>query len=129
MAHAAAPLRPMVHGVRLFSLLAARRGLGDDSQRSAGAGAYTARTGCDTERGESGQPIGEVLPRGLRGYGANKKVMGRKRHLLVDAQGFALNVVAHALQVYGPGLPRLSTVWADGGYSGPLADELRDYLS
>lgn len=69
--------------------------------------------------------------------------MGRKRHLLVDTQGFALKVVvsaadvqdrdgarlvAHALQQYGPELPRLSKVWADGGYSGPLADELRQQM-
>lgn len=69
--------------------------------------------------------------------------MGRKRHLLVDTQGFALKVVvsaadvqdrdgarlvAHALRVYGPEFPRLSKVWADGGYSGPLADELRDQM-
>lgn len=69
--------------------------------------------------------------------------MGRKRHLLVDTQGFALKVVvsaadvqdrdgarlvAHALQQYGPELPRLTKVWADGGYSGPLGDELRDQL-
>ena len=66
--------------------------------------------------------------------------MGRKRHLLVDTQGFALKVVvsaadvpdrdgarlvAHALQTYGPDLPRLRKVWADAGYSGPLADEVR----
>ena len=70
--------------------------------------------------------------------------MGRKRHLLVDTQGFALKVVvsaadvqdragarlvAHALQVYGPQLPRLAEkVWADGGYSGPLRDELRQQM-
>ncbi len=69
--------------------------------------------------------------------------MGRKRHLLVDTQGFALKVVvsaadvqdragarlvAHALQVYGPQLPRLTKVWADGGYSGPLRDELRQQM-
>jgi putative transposase len=69
--------------------------------------------------------------------------MGRKRHLLVDTQGFALKVVvsaadvqdrdgarlvALALQAYGPPLPRLTKVWADAGYSGPLADELRDQL-
>jgi putative transposase len=69
--------------------------------------------------------------------------MGRKRHLLVDTQGFALKVVvsaadvqdrdgarlvAHALQVYGPELPRLTKVWADAGYSGPLADELRQQM-
>lgn len=69
--------------------------------------------------------------------------MGRKRHLLVDTQGFALKVVvsaadvqdrdgarlvAHALRVYGPAFPRLRKVWADAGYSGPLADELRQQM-
>lgn len=69
--------------------------------------------------------------------------MGRKRHLLVDTQGFALKVVvsaadvqdrdgarlvAHALQVDGPTLPRLTKVWADAGYRGPLADDLRNQL-
>ena len=70
-------------------------------------------------------------------------MLGRKRHLLVDTQGFALKVVvsaadtqdrdgarlvAHALRVYGPALPRLTKVWADAGYSGPPADELRAQL-
>jgi putative transposase len=70
-------------------------------------------------------------------------VNGRKRHLLVDTQGFALKVVvsaadvqdrdgarlvAHALRLYGPDLPRLRTVWADTGYSGPLGNELRERL-
>lgn len=78
-----------------------------------------------------------------RGYDAHKPVMGRKRHLLVDTQGFALKVVvsaadvqdrdgarlvAHALQIYGPPLPRLRRVWADAGYSGPLTDDLRDQM-
>ncbi len=69
--------------------------------------------------------------------------MGRKRHLLVDTQGFALKVVvsaadvqdrdgarlvAHALQVYGPEFPRLRKLWADAGYSGALVEELRDRM-
>lgn len=69
--------------------------------------------------------------------------MGRKRHLLVDTQGFALKVVvsaadvqdrdgarlvAHALHLYGPVLPRLRKVWADAGYSGPLGEELRAWM-
>ena len=37
-------------------------------------------------------------------------------------------LVAQALQQYGPELPRLQRVWADAGYSGPLADELRDQV-
>jgi putative transposase len=67
-------------------------------------------------------------------------VNGRKRHLLVDTQGLVLKVVVsaanvqdrdgarlltHALCLYGPDLPRLSLVWADAGYGGQLADDLR----
>jgi len=70
-------------------------------------------------------------------------VRGRKRHLLLDTHGCALTVVvsaadvqdrdgarlvAHALRLYGPDLPRLSLVWADAGYSGPLGDELREQI-
>lgn len=68
---------------------------------------------------------------------------GRKRHALVDTQGLVLKVVvsaadvqdrdgarllAHAMQRYGPDLPRLSLVWADAGYAGPLADDLRQQM-
>jgi putative transposase len=70
-------------------------------------------------------------------------VKGRKRHLLVDTQGFVLKVVvsaadvqdrdgarllAHALRLYGPHLPRLSLVWADAGYAGQLVDDLRQLM-
>lgn len=68
---------------------------------------------------------------------------GRKRHLLVDTQGFVLTVVvsaadvqdrdgarlvAHALRLYGPGLPRLRHLWADAAYSGALMDDLREQM-
>jgi putative transposase len=70
-------------------------------------------------------------------------VKGRKRHLLVDTQGFVLKVVvsaadvqdrdgarllAQALRFYGPDLPRLSLVWADAGYAGQLVEDLRDLM-
>jgi putative transposase len=66
-------------------------------------------------------------------------VSGRKRHVLVDTLGFVLKVVvsaadvqdrdgarllAQALQLYGPDLPRLALVWADAGYAGQLVDDL-----
>jgi putative transposase len=66
-------------------------------------------------------------------------VSGRKRHLLVDTQGFVLKVVvsaadvqdregarllAQALRLFGPDLPRLALVWADAGYAGQLVDDL-----
>lgn len=68
---------------------------------------------------------------------------GRKRHLLVDTQGFVLKVVVsaadvqdrdgarllmHALRLYGPAFPRLSLIWADAGYGGRLADDLRQQM-
>jgi putative transposase len=70
-------------------------------------------------------------------------VKGRKRHLLVDTQGFVLKVVvsaadvqdrdgarllAQALRFYGPDLPRLSLVWADAGDAGQLVEDLRDLM-
>jgi putative transposase len=68
-------------------------------------------------------------------------VSGRKRHLLVDTQGFLLKVVvsaadvqdrdggrlvAHALRWFGPLLPRLALVWADAAYGGALEEELHE---
>jgi putative transposase len=70
-------------------------------------------------------------------------VKGRKRHLLVDTQGLLLKVVvsaadvqdrdgarllAHAVRLYGPHLPRLSLVWADAAYSGQLVEDLRQLV-
>ena len=68
------------------------------------------------------------------GYDAGKKVKGRKRHLLVDTMGLVLLVVVHAADIQDrdgaklvfkavQGLfPRLSLIWADGGYRGTLVD-------
>ena len=65
---------------------------------------------------------------------------GRKRHLLVDTQGFVLKAVvsaadvqdrdgarllAQALRFYGPAFPRLSLLWADAAYGGQLVEDLR----
>jgi putative transposase len=72
---------------------------------------------------------------GLRGYDGNKKLVGRKRHLLVDlvdTEGFLLSVVVHAasipdrkggqrvLQAAGASFARLRHIWADQGYTGTL---------
>jgi putative transposase len=59
-------------------------------------------------------------------------VKGRKRHLVVDTLGLVLAVVVHAanvqdrdgaklvLQKLVGRFPRLTLIWADGGYTGPL---------
>ena len=63
-----------------------------------------------------------------RGYDGGKKVKGRKRHLLVDTQGFVLKVKVLAankadqegakqlLNCIQPQFPRLQHLWVDGGY-------------
>ena len=69
---------------------------------------------------------------GIRGYDAGKKVVGRKRHLLVDTLGLILMVCVHAANVQDRDGARLllaplrtrfgwlRRIWADGGYSGAL---------
>jgi len=68
------------------------------------------------------------------GYDANKKIKGRRRHVMVDTQGFLLAVSVQAGNVqdrdgskevlsYCKGTyPRLSLVWADSVYGGELVD-------
>jgi hypothetical protein len=69
---------------------------------------------------------------GLRGYNGAKKLVGRKRHILVDTQGFLLTVVVHPASIpdreggkrvlaAAEGVfPRLRHIWADQGYTGTL---------
>ena len=65
-----------------------------------------------------------------RGYDGGKKVKGRKRHLLVDTEGFVLKAKVHSAKVMdyegikallgrAKGMfPRLAHLWMDGGYTG-----------
>jgi putative transposase len=65
-----------------------------------------------------------------RGYDGGKKVHGRKRHLLVDTEGFVLKAKVHRAKVPDQDgiklllmaardrLPRLSHLWVDAGYEG-----------
>src|SRR3954447_20108544 len=65
-----------------------------------------------------------------RGYDGGKKVKGRKRHLLVDTEGFVLKAKVHSAKVMDyEGIkalldcakvtfPHLSHLWMDGGYDG-----------
>jgi putative transposase len=74
---------------------------------------------------------------GERGYDAGKKIKGRKRHWLVDTMGLVLLAVVHGAQVQdrdGAKLvfekakhlfPRLTLIWADGGYAGKLVGWVR----
>ncbi len=68
---------------------------------------------------------------GERGYDGGKKIKGRKRHLLVDTEGWVLRSKVHAANVMDRDgikllldgsvhelFPRLGHVWLDAGYNG-----------
>ena len=68
---------------------------------------------------------------GPRGFDAGKKVMGRKRHIVVDTGGRLLGAVAHAADIQdrdgapallaelGAWFPEVGHIFADGAYAGP----------
>jgi putative transposase len=65
-----------------------------------------------------------------RGYDGGKKIKGRKRHLLVDTEGFVLKAEVHSARVMDwdgiktllrradTHFPRLKHLWVDAGYRG-----------
>jgi putative transposase len=77
---------------------------------------------------------------GPRGFDGGKKVLGRKRHLLVDTLGLLLKVVVHpanlhdrlgaklVLDALSTRFPRLQLIWADQGYAGALRQWTRERL-
>lgn len=83
----------------------------------------------------------ETAGSGSRGFDADTKVNGRKRHLAVDTTGLLLTVMATAASVQDrdaakPLLARLARscrrlqlVWADGGYAGKLVTWTRETLN
>ncbi len=82
------------------------------------------------------QSVKTTEVKGERGYDSNKKVKGRKRHIMVDVMGLLLAVVVHKASIQEragaklliqravlKGFERLELIWADGGYSGqPMID-------
>jgi len=65
-----------------------------------------------------------------RGYDGGKQIKGRKRHILVDTEGFLLKAKVHAANIFDrdgikllledaqQSFPRLSHLWLDAGYDG-----------
>ena len=76
---------------------------------------------------------------GPRGYDAGKKVLGRKRHIVIDVEGSAIVIEVHAASVQDrDGAPTViaallevaasvKKLFADSGYAGPkLQEALKD---
>jgi len=76
-----------------------------------------------------------------RGFDANKRCVGRKRHILVDSLGLLLMVVVTAANVQDRDGARIvlgrffqvffqsfrfKLIWADGGYQGALIDWVKE---
>jgi putative transposase len=98
------------------------------------------------EAGREEQPSAAILDsqsvktKGELGYDSNKKVKGRKRHILVDVMGLLLCVLVHKAntqeragakrllqRVKEKGFARLQLICADGGYDGqPMRDWVFD---
>lgn len=68
----------------------------------------------------------------LKGYDGNKKVKGRKRHILVDTLGFIHSLAIHEANIHDSvgaklvllkikdKMPNLKIIWGDLGYAGKL---------
>lgn len=73
-----------------------------------------------------------------RGLDGNKKIKGRKQHIIVDTQGNLMAIAVHEANVHDSKgapkviknlsfkFPRLAKIIADGGYRGNPADWLLD---
>src|SRR5437588_2633918 len=98
---------------------------GKDVKRARRLRSSTARAPRRLKRGSALDP---------QGFAAGKKVIGRKRHILVDTRGLLLNVVVRPADVQdrdGTRLvldrrtrslfPFIERIFADAGYQGPRA--------
>ena len=90
----------------------------------------------DSQSVKSGSYGGES-----RGFDGNKKINGRKRHIITDTNGLLLSVVVHAANEYDGKkafdviktlkhrFERMTKIFADGGYRGEeLAEQLKKEL-
>ena len=143
MACPAQRLSPVADGVWLLSVMGEARGLGTN-QRGVGAsspsdGGTKRRTQFDHHR----QPVRQTRTKGgeEQGFDGNKKVKGRKRHIVTDVLGLVLGcyvssantadvkaapaVLVWVLELY----PRIVKVLADQGYRGNLGQLIEQFFA
>jgi putative transposase len=123
----------MAHCLSLLQTMAYRRYLGEDQPGYLRTVAGPPEEGSSAQRRRGGLP-GEVKSTAVggeeRGYDGGKKVKGRKRHILVDTEGFVLKAEIHSAKVMDyegiktllhrarERFPRLKHLWLDAGYRG-----------
>jgi transposase len=117
--------------------MARQRRMGAHRQDPARAEPSGTRAKRHTHRSDPRFAVGQDgAKRGRRSYDARKKIKGRKRHIAVDTEGNLLAVIVHSAGIQGPGggsrradaalllcrFDTITTVFADGGYTGKLID-------
>ena len=123
----------LAYRLLLFHGVAAERSLAKGSRYPAGEGpAQERKKKAPTAAILDSQSVKVSNHGGMRGYDAGKKIMGRKRHILVDTLGLILHVVVHSaavqdrdgarlvLQVLLSRFGWLRCIFVDGGYAGEL---------
>ncbi len=131
LADAAARSAAVATLLLLFHDLAQSRSLAKDTRATPRCGsAQERKKKAPTAAILDSQSVKVANHGGVRGYDAGKKVMGRKRHLLVDTMGLILAVVVHPANVQDRDGARLvlgtltkrfgwvRLIWVDGGYAG-----------
>src|SRR6516165_4474011 len=104
-----------------------RRALREVSRSRRSRGEPDRRDHRQPERQERGKRGACIDP---AGYDAGKKILGKKRHILVDTQGLLMQAIVHAADIqdrdggavlmatlFGA-FPFLTRLFADGGYRG-----------
>jgi len=137
----AARLPTVGHGAFLLPLLSVERNVAEDSRSPPGPGATQGGQETHAQRRHHRQPVGEDGgKRGDRGYDAGKKVLGRKRHIIVDTLGLVVALVVHPANIQdrdggrllirqlGTRLRRLKLIFADGGYAGKFVHWTRGWF-
>src|SRR5215213_3168732 len=124
----------MAHRLLVLQEMAHRWYLGDGQSDPPRTPAGALETRSSAQRGRGGFPIAQEH-RGRvggeeRGFDGGKKVKGRKRHILVDTEGFVLEAKVHSAKVMdyegiktllrraNERFPRLRHLWLDAGYRG-----------
>lgn len=126
------------NGVSLFQTMGEERSLETDSRLPARQGPVGGwKKKAPTAAILDSQSVRTASQSGIRGYDAGKKVLGRKRHIVVDTLGFILGLLITDASVQdrdggwmllssllGRAFGWLKLVWADGGYAGKLVEQV-----